>query len=269
MKTSMVLPIRFWAIVLACLLVFQFSSEAVADSCKYEKKIDMTLDLSNSELLTISAVAGDLEVSGVSGSDQASIRGRACVSKETWLDAANVETTTGKHAEITVNLPDSDGGWSLLGRDNYRWMDLKIEVPDDLTLEIKDSSGDLSLENVASVQVQDSSGDIEISNVHGAVSVQDSSGDIDVDEIEGDFTVDADSSGDIYAEDITGSVLVVKDSSGDIRATRVSEDVIVERDSSGDIRAADVGGDFRVLKDGSGSITAKDVRGEVDIPKAD
>ena len=51
MKTSMVFPIRFWALVLASLLVYQFSSEAVADSCKFEKKIDMTLDLSNSELL--------------------------------------------------------------------------------------------------------------------------------------------------------------------------------------------------------------------------
>ena len=269
MKTSMVFPIRFWALVLASLLVYQFSSEAVADSCKFEKKIDMTLDLSNSELLAISAVAGDLEVNGVSGSDQALIRGRACVSEESWLDDSKVETKAGKHAEITVILPDTDGGWSFMGRGNYRWIDLQIQVPDDLALEVRDSSGDLSLENVASVRVQDSSGDIEISNVHGAVSVQDSSGDIDVDEIDGDFTVDADSSGDIYVEDVTGTVLVVKDSSGDIRATRVSNDVIVERDSSGDIRATDVGGDFRVLKDGSGSITANDVRGEVDVPRAD
>lgn len=267
MKTSMVFPIRFWALVLASLLVYQFSSEAVADSCKFEKKIDMTLDLSNSELLAISAVAGDLEINGVSRSDQALISGRACVSKESWLDDSNVETKAGQRAEITVILPDTDGGWSLLGRGNYRWIDLKIQVPDDLALEVKDSSGDLRLENVASVRVQDSSGDIEISKVHGAVSVQDSSGDIDVDEIEGDFTVDADSSGDIYAEDITGTMLVVQDSSGDIRATRVSDDVIVERDSSGDIRATDVGGDFRVLKDGSGSITANDVRGDVDLPR--
>ena len=42
MKTSMVFPIRFWALVLASLLVYQFSSEAAADSCKFEKKITIT-----------------------------------------------------------------------------------------------------------------------------------------------------------------------------------------------------------------------------------
>ena len=36
----MVFPIRFWAVVLAGLLAFYFSNEAVADSCKYKKEID-------------------------------------------------------------------------------------------------------------------------------------------------------------------------------------------------------------------------------------
>lgn len=266
MRTSMVYPIRFWALVLSCLLIYQFSTEASADWCKYEKEIDLTIDLSASEVLAISAAAGDLEIVGVSGSDQAVIRGKACASKESWLDESRIHTVTGRHAEIAVELPDTDGGWSLMGG-SYAWLDLNIEVPQDLALEVKDSSGDISLKNIAAVQVQDSSGDIEIENARGPISIRDSSGDIDIEESMGDLTIEADSSGDIYATDINGSVLIVQDSSGDIRILRVSDDVVVERDSSGDIRVTDVGGDFSVLKDGSGDIRSSEVRGTTRLPK--
>ncbi len=60
MKTSMEYPIRFWATLLAALLLYQWSTEASASKCKYEKQIDMTLDLSLTEQLSVSAVAGDV-----------------------------------------------------------------------------------------------------------------------------------------------------------------------------------------------------------------
>ena len=265
MRTSMTYPMRFWAIVLICLLTYQFSTAASADWCKFEKDIDMTLDLSASKVLAISAAAGELEVTGVSGSDKAVITGKACASKEAWLEESKVSTKTGSHAEITVDLPSADGGWSFTGN-SYVWLDLKVEVPQDLALDIKDSSGEISLRNIGAVQLQDSSGEIEIENARGAVSIRDSSGDIDIEGVTGNLTIESDSSGGIYASEIEGSVLVKQDSSGDIRISHVSNDVVVERDSSGDISASDVGGDFRVLKDGSGSIRSSNVKGEVDLP---
>ena len=267
MRTSMTYPIRFWALVLSGLLLYQFSTEALADRCKFEKDIDLTLDLSSSDILSITASAGDLDVIGVPGSDQAVIHGRLCVSKESWLGESEVVTQSGKTAGIAVSLPESNGDWNLFGN-SYAWLDLKIEVPQDITLEVKDSSGDMSLRNTAAVQIYDSSGDIEIDRSRGTVSIRDSSGDIDIDESEGDITIEADSSGDINANDINGSVLVVKDSSGDIHVTGVSENVVVERDSSGDISASDVGGDFRVLKDGSGGIRSRNIMGEIQIPQS-
>ena len=266
MRKTMTYPIRFWALLLTGLLIYQFSTEAGADWCKYEKDIDLTLDLSASDVLAISAAAGDLEVIGVSGSSQAVIHARVCTSKEAWLEESGINTEQGRNAQIQVELPGTDGDWSLFGN-NYAWMDLKIEVPQELELEIRDSSGDVFLKNIAAVNVQDSSGDIEIEKARSSVSIRDSSGDIDIDETEGDLTIEADSSGDIYARDINGSVLIKQDSSGDIQVSHVSDDVVVERDSSGDIDASDVGGDFRVLKDGSGSISSNDVAGEVDIPE--
>ncbi len=82
MRTAMSYPIRFWAMLLAALLIYQFSTEVSADNCKFEKKIETTLDLSNSELLLILAKAGDLDIVGVAKSGKAVIHGLACASNE-------------------------------------------------------------------------------------------------------------------------------------------------------------------------------------------
>ena len=268
MRTSMKYPIRFWALVLTALLTYQFSISASADWCKYEKKIDLTMDLSSSDVLAISAAAGDLEVIGVPASGQAVIHAKTCASKQAWLEESDVVTREGSRAQISVTLPKFDGNWSLMGN-KYAWMDLSIEVPQDLALEVRDSSGDIFMKNIAAVQVWDCSGDIEIESARDSISLRDSSGDIEIDVAEGDLIIESDSSGDIYASNINGAVLIKQDSSGDIRVTKVSDDVVVERDSSGDISASDVGGDFRVLKDGSGGISSRNIEGEIDIPRRD
>ncbi len=152
MRTSMVYPIRFWAMVLTGLLLYQFSTEAAADWCKFEKDINVTLDLASSETLAIKAAAGDLDVVGVSDSNQAVVTGKVCVSKEAWLEESSISTSSGKHAEIAVDLPNTDGGWTNWGN-NYASLDLRVEVPEDLSLEIKDSSGDVFLKNIASAEL--------------------------------------------------------------------------------------------------------------------
>jgi hypothetical protein len=268
MRTSKTFPLRFWALLSTGLLLFQFNVDAFAGPCKFDRDFDLKLDVSGSEKLTIRAVAGDLDVIGVAGLTEAVISGKLCASKEAWAEEASINTESGKHARIAVNLPDAGGGWSMIGN-KYIWLDLRVEVPLDLAIEVQDSSGDIFIRNTASLRVDDSSGDIEIVDARGAVSINDSSGDIEVEQLEGDLTIESDSSGDIEADDINGNVLVEKDSSGDIDVAGVSGDVIVERDSSGDIDASNVGGDFRVLKDGSGGIRSRDVSGEVQVPDKD
>jgi len=263
----MIYPIRFWAAVLAGLLLYQFSSTAAADECKFEKKIEKTLDLAASESLTVTSAAGDLNVVGVPGTGPAVIHGRVCASKEAWLEQTDIHTATGRQAEISADMADTGGNWSW--GNTYLLLDMHIEVPDGLALDIRDSSGDMRLKNTGNLKIKDSSGDIEIDDARGDVSISDSSGDIDITGAGGDVVVESDSSGDIAAADIEGGVLVVTDSSGDIDATRVRDDFVVERDSSGDIDARDIGGDFRVLRDGSGGIRESGVKGEVVVPDKD
>ena len=245
----------------ACL----FTTGLQAWDCKYEESIDKQLDLTGTELLSISAAAGDLEITGVTAGSTARIKGRLCVSDKDWLAESGVSVSTGREASIVVDLPRAESNWSFTKR-KYAYLDLEIEVPEGLALDVRDSSGNLSIERTGSVNVMDSSGDIEIEGISGSAVVKDSSGDIVFRNIGGDVTIESDSSGDIRGTDIDGSVLVRSDSSGDIRFRDVGENYIVERDSSGDITADGVGGDFRVLNDGSGNIEARNVQGEVITP---
>jgi DUF4097 and DUF4098 domain-containing protein YvlB len=252
---------KFLLVILACLI----STSLQAWNCKYEKIIKQELDLAGSEELIILAAAGDLEVEGARDVSTATIRGRVCVSEEEWLAESRVDVQEGRQAEIVVELPAIADSWSLLGQ-TYAYIDLKIRVPEGMRLDIKDSSGDVEVAGAAAIKIKDSSGDILIEDISGPVTLHDSSGDVVLRDIEGDVTVESDSSGDLSGSDIEGSVLVNRDSSGDIRFIDVGRDFTVERDSSGDITAKGVGGDFKVLADGSGDVVATKVNGEVLMP---
>ncbi len=230
--------------------------------CEHRKQVDETLDLADSRTLEIIAAAGDLEVTGVEGRS-ARVRATVCVSEEEWLEEAGVDLEGGDAARIAVRMPDTSsfGSWG----NKYAYIDLAIEVPRDVELSVRDSSGDMELKDVGVVAVKDSSGDIDIDGAL-SVEVEDSSGDIEIMDVVRDVTIVSDSSGDIRGGDIDGNVVVLRDSSGDIRFREVGGDVLVERDSSGDIEARDVGGDFAVLRDGSGEVRHSGVAGKVDIP---
>lgn len=248
-------------LISACL----FATGLQASDCEFEKSIDEQLDLTGAEVLSISAAAGDLEVSGVGGGSTARIKGRLCVSDKDWLNGSGISVSSGREASIAVDLPGIESSWSFINQ-AYAYLDLDIEVPEGTVLDVRDSSGNLSIHSVGSVSVKDSSGDIEIENISGSAVVSDSSGDIVFRDIEGDVTIESDSSGDIRGTGIDGSVLVRSDSSGDIRFRDVGKDYTVERDSSGDIIADGVGGNFNVLSDGSGEIEASNVQGDVVTP---
>lgn len=249
----------------AILAVVLGAGNAQATECKFEKDIDITLDLAGSELLSVAAAAGDLAIAGQAGTTEARVRGKLCVSEEEWLNEAEVHTEGGRKASIAVSLPGT-GGWGIVF-DRYAYVDLDIEVPAGLALDIRDSSGDVTVRGTGPVTLQDSSGDIELEDVNGGTVLKDSSGDIELRRIVGDVTVRQDSSGDIFGRDIQGSVLVEHDSSGEIRFEQVSGDYVVEHDSSGDIVAETVGGDFRVLRDGSGEVRHAEVTGAVEVPR--
>lgn len=247
-------------------LVLSVAVSASSWACDYREEIEQVLDVSTSSSLAIEAAAGDLEIVRGKARDQVIISATICASSEALKNAASLDIETGSNPRVAVVLPETKSGWNWMNRE-YVNMDLVFEVPENLSLSVRDSSGDIQISDTGPIHLTDSSGDIEIEGVVGAIVLSDSSGDIDLRDIQGDVKIERDSSGDMEGRNISGNVLVERDSSGDIRFRDVTSNVVVERDSSGDIEARSVGGDFFVLRDGSGGISYSDVLGDVQLPE--
>lgn len=257
---------KTYELVALCLLTLAAAPGPVlADDCKFGKDIDMRLDVAASRSLDIIALAGQLHVTGRPGTDEVLIGGRVCASKAEWMEEARVETRAGEKARVEVELPKMGSGFSW-GSNKYVRLDLELQVPENLHLDIHDTSGSMHLAGTGSADIEDSSGSIEIDRAAGPLRVRDSSGSIRFDRVRGDVIIESDSSGSISGRHIDGSVLVKRDSSGSIEFRDVGGDFTVERDSSGSIVANGIGGDFTVLKDGSGGIRAENVTGSVSLP---
>lgn len=253
-----------------------------ANDCAHTATREVAIDTAGLQRLAIAARAGDLAITGEPGLTQVVARGKACAGDAETLALVQLrESVAGGEATIAVDIPDGSGwGWRT-----SPYMDLEVRVPASLALDVRDSSGDATLRNIASATVQDSSGDLTISGVAGDLRVTDSSGDIDIRDVGGTVHVPSDSSGDIEIVEVEGDVRIEQDSSGDIEIRQVrgdatvgndsSGDIVfdtiggsarVDRDSSGSIRARDIGRDFTVERDGSGDIRHDGVRGTVRVP---
>ena len=266
-----------WATILA----LAAASPAWADDdCAHRASRDLDLPATGVATLEVLAQAGTLQIRGEPGLTQVRARGVACASREADLAQIRlVQRREGDRLVVAVEMPESSGLW-----DGQRRLDLELRVPARLALDVSDSSGEASIEGVASLRVQDSSGGLRIANVAGAVRVHDSSGSVDVRDVgslhvpvdssgdivasnvRGDARIDVDSSGSIELRRIGGDARVDQDSSGELRFSGIGGGVTVGNDSSGDIVAEDVGRAFIVRHDGSGGIEHRGVRGEVRIP---
>lgn len=272
-------------LTLALLGCFGLVSAAPAmDLCAHSAERNLDIDAGGIEALKLLARAGDLDVRGEAGLEQVIVRGKACASDADRLDAIQLtHGSTGGTLTVAVEMPEQDWGWF---GNNYQRLDLDVRVPARFAIDLADTSGEARMRGMARAKVQDSSGDLSIEEIAGDVLVNDSSGDIDVRNVGGDLVIQLDSSGDIEAREVGGNALVMRDSSGDIRLHGVRGEARVDNDSSGDIRFADIDGsafvgtdssgsivaerigrDFTVERDSSGGIRHEDVAGQVSVPE--
>lgn len=251
---------------LSLVLVSLFTiSTAIAGDCEYSKKVSRSLDLNGVKQIRVDAGAGGLDITGVEGLDEIVIDAKVCASEQSLLDASDIEQKiTAGRAEIYTEIAKDSSSWNWSSE--YAYIDLELKVPANAVLEVRDSSGEATVKNVAELNMKDSSGELTIADIAGNLTVTDSSGALNINDIGGEVEV-TDSSGGIYISDVKQGVLVVADSSGSIEAKRIGRDVHVRADSSGSISVKDVGGDFRVDRDSSGAINYKRVAGKVSLPE--
>ena len=254
---------RYWLLLLALGPATAF---AWGDGCKVQANRAAGVDAKGIEKVVIRAGAGDMKVVGRSNAVRVEARGTACAAKQELLDATQINVRReGNVVYVETELPQNDASWSF-GNNDYAYIDIGIALPSSVPVEVVDSSGDTTIEDLAALQIQDSSGDLEITRIAGLADVGDSSGDLTIDGA-GSVRV-RDSSGDIQIAKIGGSVKIEQDSSGSIRVEDVKGSVVVDSDSSGDIYAGHVDGDFTVSEDSSGSIDHDAITGKVSIPQS-
>ncbi|MEM1181012.1 MAG: DUF4097 family beta strand repeat-containing protein [Acidobacteriota bacterium] len=236
-----------------------FALPAWAD-CDHQAKRQLSESLSGIDRVEVVARAGDLRIDASQG-DTLEATGKACASKKSLLeDVQLVAERRGSVLRVEASIPKTSG-WNQSAR-----LDMKIELPGNVSLEVEDGSGDLELRGVSVEALDDGSGDARLDGTRGDLRIVDGSGGITIREHRGDLEL-RDGSGDLRIRDSDGRVVITDDGSGDIDITGVSGDVHIKSDGSGDIEVDTVGGDLRIGSAGSGDVRFRDVRGSTDVPK--
>jgi len=258
--------LRSGALVGALIVAAAFIPPRPAGAQEFTSPRNADVDVRGARRIHIEGAAGLLRVEGRAGATQVKVRGTAATSRREWLDNIKlIAELRGGDVFIKADIPDNDSGWNMRG-DNRRSLDLVIEVPTNLPLEVVDGSGEATFTGIGSLDLRDGSGGIEVRGAKGTIHIIDGSGGISVRGVEGDVTVE-DGSGGIEARDVTGNFTVSEDGSGNIDINGVGGTMRVKGDGSGDIDVERVAGDFIVDSDGGGSIRHDTVKGKVTIPE--
>jgi len=228
------------------------------EECAVTSPRDGAIAVGDARRVRVVALAGSLRIEGRTALAEVVAKGTACAATERRLEEVELLVERrGGEVVVEVRIP------KRLGRGAAAALDLEVELPDSLPLEVSDTSGPVEIRNVASLRLDDGSGDLWIERVAGDVHVFDGSGSLEVADVGGNVRVE-DGSGDMEIRRV-GRDVVIEDGSGGIVVAEVVGDVTVDEDGSGDIEVSQVGGSFMVRDDGSGSILAADVTGDFTV----
>lgn len=223
-----------------------------------------SLDAGQIRQVVVTSGAGVVKIDGKAGRKNVVVRGVARgPSASVVEDIKLIAERDGDRIIIRALMPE--GRWQFWNHGTPS-LDLEIEVPAGMAIELTDGSGDIVVSGVGPVLVEDGSGGIVLRGISGSVGIRDGSGEIDVSGVDGDVIV-SDGSGGMNVSTITGALRVAEDGSGSIVARSIGGGVHVERDGSGEVAVQRVGGDFVVDRKGSGDVRHTEVQGRVQIPE--
>ena len=217
---------------------------------------ELTLDSQDLQGLIAETGAGSLEIIGVEGLTQIKLVADI-YKKKTAYDSKLILTLEKKANKAKLKADFEQSGFN-----NYSpYIDLKLQVPANLALDIDDGSGAILISKMtADINVKDGSGELII-NGGNNVSIDDGSGDIEVSQINGNLTID-DGSGAIKVTDVRGNI-AIDDGSGNIEVANVQSPVTIT-DGSGDINVFNTKG-LTILAAGSGDVKFNKIDGPVSM----
>lgn len=252
-------------LLLAAVLITPLYS--YADSCRYSKDYNFSVDAASLENLQLDVGAGNLTVTGDSASNSVRVVATACANSRNRLEELDL-THRVRDSDLLVRTERYRSGsifsWLSFGN-NYAYINVEVTMPSELSLEVDDGSGGVEISNVSSLSLDDGSGAIQINNISGNVYVNDGSGSIAISNVGGIISVD-DGSGPIRIRD-SNEVEIIDDGSGEITIENIHSNVNIRNDGSGGISIRDVAGDVEIGDAGSGSIDVRGVAGVYDSGK--
>lgn len=291
--------IRTFAV--ASLLLLPLVALADEPQCQHSEPRALKLDVAGAKAVVFQVNQHDLVLQA--GPGAAELSGRACASRADLLKDL-VVTQSKEGGKLIVKLERVNPGISILSGNQYAYLDLRGTIPDNVLVQLKVGSGDVSVTGAHSLSADVGSGDVDLRAIKGPVTAAIGSGDVELDGAgslnllqigSGDFTarniggaakvgnvgsgdvklhdvagnvdVGTVGSGDIDLQRVKGSVTLAGIGSGDFEARQVGGSVKVERHGSGDVTVRDVGSDFTVGSSGSGDINHSNVSGRVQLPR--
>ena len=227
-----------------------------AQSADVELQENLSIASSGVKTLEVESGAGFLNIVGVEGATEITVKADIETTKKHNYELEL--TKVGSRAVLVAKHGSTSGFWN----GSSPSINLTVQVPKHLALDIDDGSGDISITDINNfVEVEDGSGSLFIKNIQGDLIVDDGSGELEISNVSGDVDID-DGSGEMTVTDIAGSVKV-EDGSGEMTLRHIGGMVTID-DGSGSIEVKDAGG-LTITDSGSGGLNIKDVKGEFNI----
>jgi hypothetical protein len=252
--------------LLACSLLLTPALAHAADECTFQAPRVGTLDLAGVHTIQLDIGRHNLHLIG-SQTGNVKIAGRACASSAAMLPSLRF-TQRREGDRLILTATNDSRTRTIFGMFSYAFLNLRVEVPNNLPIELSVGSGDADVVGVSQLKASTGSGDLHVHGVNGRFDASVGSGDIDAADV-GEVQVGAIGSGDFKADRVRGDVRIASIGSGDATLRAIGGSVDVGTVGSGDLRVDGVSHDLHVRSVGSGEVEHKGVAGRVDVPKDD
>ena len=225
---------------------------ANAGPLNHQKK-QLQIDAKQIDTLVAETAAGDLNIQGVDGLTQIMVT--ADVYTYGDIESNLSLKQSGSKAKLVADFD------SNISFKRSPYIDLTIQVPSNMMLDIDDGSGDIEIKGVmADIKLDDGSGDVWIKGGKN-LNIQDGSGSVQINNTTGKLTLE-DGSGSINLKEIGGDTYI-DDGSGDLNVANVNGTVVID-DGSGDINVENTLG-LSILESGSGDLSIDNINGSVSM----
>lgn len=258
---SSIRPFNRAALVAVVVASAGLAGQLHAQSDRYQVTRNAQAATGGASSVRLSNGSGSLVVNGRQGSSELRVTAFVHGSSEAAVNAVRIVVDRNGDV-LTVREDKPDRSW--FGSDNT-WVDLTVEVPTNIALDVSDGSGGARIDNVGAIRFRTGSGGAHLSNVVGAVDVSSGSGGVELRSVRGNVTSSS-GSGSVTIDGVNGSVDIRSAGSGSLNVRGVTGSVRLGSIGSGSLVADNIGGDLTVDSKGSGNVQYSNVKGQVSVP---